>query len=118
VIVAAALGIVVVSALWWLYFDVAAIFARRQLVQASGVEQRASRGFARVRTSREAWIKAAGLEIETRAPRFLPERQGRRALVGPGVPADGGHCDDMGRRRMSWLVARGSPESNTSPSQN
>ena len=38
VIVAAALGVVVVSALWWLYFDVAAIFARRRLMQAKGVE--------------------------------------------------------------------------------
>jgi low temperature requirement protein LtrA len=38
VIVAAALGIVVVSALWWLYFDVAAIFARRRLLQAQGLE--------------------------------------------------------------------------------
>jgi low temperature requirement protein LtrA len=38
VLVAAALGIVVVSALWWLYFDVAAIFARRRLVQARGLE--------------------------------------------------------------------------------
>jgi low temperature requirement protein LtrA len=38
VIVAAALGIVVVSALWWLYFDVAAIFARGRLVQAQGLE--------------------------------------------------------------------------------
>ena len=38
VIVGAALGIVVVSALWWLYFDVAAIFARRRLMQARGVE--------------------------------------------------------------------------------
>jgi low temperature requirement protein LtrA len=38
VIVAAALGIVVVSALWWLYFDVAAIFARRRLTQAKGLE--------------------------------------------------------------------------------
>jgi low temperature requirement protein LtrA len=37
--VAAALGIVVVSALWWLYFDVAAIFARRRLIQAVGLEQ-------------------------------------------------------------------------------
>ena len=35
---AAALGIVVVSALWWLYFDVAAIFARRRLIQATGLE--------------------------------------------------------------------------------
>jgi low temperature requirement protein LtrA len=35
VIVAAALGIIVVSALWWLYFDVAAIFARTRL-QAGG----------------------------------------------------------------------------------
>ena len=39
VMVAAALGIVVVSALWWLYFDVAAILARSRLMQASGVEQ-------------------------------------------------------------------------------
>ena len=38
VIVAATLGIVVVSALWWLYFDVAALVARRQLMQATGVE--------------------------------------------------------------------------------
>jgi low temperature requirement protein LtrA len=38
VIVAAALGIVVVSALWWLYFDVAAIIARRRLMQATGLE--------------------------------------------------------------------------------
>jgi low temperature requirement protein LtrA len=38
VIVAAALGIVTVSALWWLYFDVAAILARRRLVRAQGLE--------------------------------------------------------------------------------
>jgi low temperature requirement protein LtrA len=38
VIVAAALGIVVVSALWWLYFDVAAIFARTRLLHATGLE--------------------------------------------------------------------------------
>jgi low temperature requirement protein LtrA len=38
VIVAAALGIVVVSALWWLYFDVASIIARSRLVQASGLD--------------------------------------------------------------------------------
>jgi low temperature requirement protein LtrA len=39
VLLAAALGIVVVSAFWWLYFDVAAIFARRRLMEASGVER-------------------------------------------------------------------------------
>ena len=39
VIFAAALGLVVISALWWLYFDVAAIFARSRLTQASGVAQ-------------------------------------------------------------------------------
>jgi low temperature requirement protein LtrA len=39
VLVAAGLGIVMVSALWWLYFDVAAIFQRMRLVRASGVEQ-------------------------------------------------------------------------------
>jgi low temperature requirement protein LtrA len=38
VIVTAALGIVVVAALWWLYFDVAAIFARRRLMQATDLE--------------------------------------------------------------------------------
>jgi low temperature requirement protein LtrA len=38
VIAAAALGVVVVSALWWLYFDVAAIFARTRLMQAKGLE--------------------------------------------------------------------------------
>jgi low temperature requirement protein LtrA len=39
VVVGAALGVVVVSALWWLYFDVAAIFARRALTRAVGVVQ-------------------------------------------------------------------------------
>jgi low temperature requirement protein LtrA len=38
VIVGAVLGIVVVSSLWWLYFDVAAIFARRRLQQARGLD--------------------------------------------------------------------------------
>jgi low temperature requirement protein LtrA len=36
---AAALGMVTVSALWWLYFDVAAIFARRRLMEARAAEQ-------------------------------------------------------------------------------
>jgi low temperature requirement protein LtrA len=39
VMLAAALGIAVVCALWWLYFDVAAIFARTRLLAATGVEQ-------------------------------------------------------------------------------
>jgi low temperature requirement protein LtrA len=39
VLVAAGLGIVLVSALWWLYFDVAAIFARTRLMEATGVER-------------------------------------------------------------------------------
>jgi low temperature requirement protein LtrA len=39
VMLGAGLGIVVVSALWWLYFDVAAIFQRTRLLQATGVEQ-------------------------------------------------------------------------------
>jgi low temperature requirement protein LtrA len=38
-VVAAALGLVVVSALWWLYFDVAALIARRRLVEATGLER-------------------------------------------------------------------------------
>jgi low temperature requirement protein LtrA len=39
VFAAAALGMVVVSSLWWLYFDVAAIFCRTRLVAASGLAQ-------------------------------------------------------------------------------
>src|SRR5438045_1100298 len=39
VIAAAVLGIVVVTALWWLYFDVAAIFARGRLLQATGLDR-------------------------------------------------------------------------------
>jgi low temperature requirement protein LtrA len=39
VILAAGLGIVVVSALWWLYFDVAAVIARTRLIEASGLAQ-------------------------------------------------------------------------------
>jgi low temperature requirement protein LtrA len=39
VLVAGALGIAVVSALWWLYFDVAAIFQRTGLVGTRGVER-------------------------------------------------------------------------------
>ena len=38
VLFGAALGIVVVSALWWLYFDVAAIFIRRRLMAVTGLE--------------------------------------------------------------------------------
>ena len=38
-LVAVVLGVVLVSALWWLYFDVAAIFARTRLVEASGLER-------------------------------------------------------------------------------
>lgn len=36
---AAGLGIIVVSCLWWLYFDVAAIFARKRLAHARGIER-------------------------------------------------------------------------------
>jgi low temperature requirement protein LtrA len=39
VIAGAVLGIAVVSALWWLYFDVAAIFVRQRLAQARGLDQ-------------------------------------------------------------------------------
>jgi low temperature requirement protein LtrA len=39
VIAGALFGVVVVSALWWLYFDVAAIIARRRLMEANGLER-------------------------------------------------------------------------------
>jgi low temperature requirement protein LtrA len=38
VVLGAVLGFVVVSALWWLYFDVAAIFARTRLIEATGLD--------------------------------------------------------------------------------
>jgi low temperature requirement protein LtrA len=44
---AALLAIVVVSALWWLYFDVAAIIARQLVMSLSGIEQ--------VRAARDAY---------------------------------------------------------------
>jgi low temperature requirement protein LtrA len=39
VVVAALLAIVLVSSLWWLYFDVMVIFARTRLAAATGLEQ-------------------------------------------------------------------------------
>ena len=39
VIAAATLGIVLVSTLWWLYFDVAAIVARRRFTEAEGLDR-------------------------------------------------------------------------------
>jgi low temperature requirement protein LtrA len=39
VLVSVMLGVIVISALWWLHFDVAAIFARRRLLEVSGVER-------------------------------------------------------------------------------
>jgi len=47
VVAAALLGVLVVSALWWLCFDVAAILARRRLADATGLE--------RVRLARDAY---------------------------------------------------------------
>jgi low temperature requirement protein LtrA len=41
VIVAAVLGIVVISALWWAYFDVVAIVAERRLAEATGAARAA-----------------------------------------------------------------------------
>jgi low temperature requirement protein LtrA len=38
VLMAATLGIIAISALWWLYFDVAALLARRRLIRTRGVE--------------------------------------------------------------------------------
>jgi low temperature requirement protein LtrA len=38
-LLAATLGVLLVSALWWLYFDVAAIFARRRLAELRGIDR-------------------------------------------------------------------------------
>jgi low temperature requirement protein LtrA len=39
ILVAVLLGVLLVSALWWLYFDVAAIFTRRRLMEVNGIER-------------------------------------------------------------------------------
>lgn len=39
VIAAATLGVVVIAAMWWLYFDIVAVFAERRLASLSGQEQ-------------------------------------------------------------------------------
>ena len=59
VLATAALGVVVVSALWWLYFDVAAIFARSRLVLASGARAGAARLMARTPTSTCRWSRGS-----------------------------------------------------------
>ena len=41
VVTASVLGVVVVAALWWLYFDVVALAAERRLTQATGAERNA-----------------------------------------------------------------------------
>lgn len=46
--------------------------------------------------SHEAWVEAAGREVEPRSSRLLPEHLGRRAEVRPDVPADRHHRDDVG----------------------
>jgi len=78
VIGGAALGMVVVSALWWLYFDVAAIFARDALVRARGV--------ARVKLARDAYSylhlpMVAGIvffAFDSRPPFMTLRRRSRR----------------------------------------
>jgi low temperature requirement protein LtrA len=64
---AAALGIVVLSALWWLYFDVAAIFARRRLIEARGLElhQLALRAYSYLHLPIVAGIVLFALGLET-----------------------------------------------------
>jgi low temperature requirement protein LtrA len=66
VLVAAALGIVLVSALWWLYFDVAAIFARTRLVATSGIERaRLARDYGYAHLPMVAGIVLFALGLET-----------------------------------------------------
>jgi low temperature requirement protein LtrA len=70
---AAGLGIVVVSALWWLYFDVAAILARRRLVQTSGLAQ-----------TRLAWQAYSNLHLPMVAGIVLFALGLKTTLVHPG----------------------------------
>jgi low temperature requirement protein LtrA len=87
VIVAAALGVVVVSALWWLYFDVAAIFARRRLMQASGVE--------RARLARDAYtyshlLMVAGIVLFALGLKTTLGDAGEALAAVPAVALSGG----------------------------
>lgn len=87
VIVAAALGIVVVSALWWLYFDVAAIFARTRLRTATGIE--------RARLARDAYgylhlPMVAGIVLFALGLQVTLGHLGQRLAVVPAVSLCGG----------------------------
>jgi low temperature requirement protein LtrA len=76
-IAAAALGIVVVSALWWLYFDVAAILARTRLMRTSGIEQ-----------TRLAWSAYSNLHLPMIAGIVLFALGLKTTLGHPGEPLD------------------------------
>jgi low temperature requirement protein LtrA len=87
VIVAAALGIVVVRALWLLYSDVAAIFARRRLMEARGVEQ--------ARLARDAYSyfhlpMVAGIVLFALGLKTTLDHVGEALDTGPAIGLCGG----------------------------
>jgi low temperature requirement protein LtrA len=86
-LLAAALGIITVSALWWLYFDVGALFVRRRF--------RASTGAERARLARDAYSYlhmplVAGIVLFAFGLDMTLSRPGERLQTVPAVALCGG----------------------------
>jgi low temperature requirement protein LtrA len=86
-LLAAALGIITVSALWWLYFDVGALFVRRRF--------RASTGAERARLARDAYSYlhlplVAGIVLFAFGLEMTLSRPGERLQTVPAVALCGG----------------------------
>jgi low temperature requirement protein LtrA len=88
VVVAAALGVVVTAALWWIYFDVTAIVARRHLEQATAGGER--NGIARDSYSYLHFPMVAGIALLAVGLKQTLEHVGRPLALVPAATMLGG----------------------------
>jgi low temperature requirement protein LtrA len=88
VVVAAVLGVVVAGALWWIYFDVTAIVARRRLAKAA--EGRERNGIARDSYSYLHFPMVAGVALLAVGLKLTLEHVGRSLALVPAAALLGG----------------------------
>ncbi len=88
VVVAAALGIVVAAALWWIYFDVTAIVARRRLAKATAGRER--NGIARDSYSYLHFPMVAGVALLAVGLKLTLEHVDRSLALVPACALLGG----------------------------
>jgi low temperature requirement protein LtrA len=88
VVVAAALGVVVAAALWWIYFDVTAIVARRHLERATAGGER--NGIARDSYSYLHFPMVAGIALLAVGLKQTLEHVGRPLALVPAATMLGG----------------------------